>query len=179
MRPFVFGQRLQAKRCGGRSIQKSEFRIQNEEAVGSCRPSQKPLWPGSKVCLVRNCRMCKQFRCLMRVQRNPSRNPKPKELVEAKRIAALPLDIQRLHPSALPSDPSNLGHIDTYGSLPEFYIDKPFRCRDCGKEEIWRAADQKWYYEEAKGHIDATAVRCHDCRQARKTKGAAGEIGSK
>lgn len=40
----------------------------------------------------------------------------------------------------------------------------------CGKEEIWKAADQKWYYEEAKGHIDARAVRCHDCRVTRKVK---------
>jgi hypothetical protein len=51
-----------------------------------------------------------------------------------------------------------LDHINTYGFLPRFYIDRPFQCRDCGKEEIWRAADQKWYYEEAKGHTDATAL---------------------
>jgi hypothetical protein len=55
--------------------------------------------------------------------------------------------------------------------LPEFYIDKPFRCRDCGKEEIWKAADQKWFYEEAKAHMDATAVRCHDCRKGKKGQG--------
>ena len=36
--------------------------------------------------------------------------------------------------------------------------------REIPLEEIWRAADQQWYYEEAKGHIDARAVRCHDCR---------------
>ena len=108
----------------------------------------------------------------MRAQKNTGRNPTAKELAEARRIAALPEDIQRGHPSAVPADHSKLDHINTYGLLPEFYIDRPFQCRDCGKEEIWRAADQKCYYEEAKGHIDATAVRCHDCRKARKEKKA-------
>jgi len=93
------------------------------------------------------------------------RSPSAQELREAKRIAALRPSQQRDHPSAVAADPSKLAHINTYGALPEFYIDQPFSCRDCGKAEIWRAADQKWYYEEAKGHIDAKAVRCHDCRK--------------
>jgi hypothetical protein len=99
-------------------------------------------------------------------------NPTAKQLSEAKRIAALSEEAQRHHPSALLADRSKLNHINTYGWLPEFYINKPFRCRDCGKEEIWKAADQKWYYEETKHHMDATAVRCHDCRKARKPKNA-------
>lgn len=106
----------------------------------------------------------------MPVQRNAGRNPTAKELAEAKRIAALPEEAQRQHPSALPADQSKLGHINTYGCLPEFYIDRPFRCCECGKEEIWKAADQKWYYEETKAHVDAKAVRCHDCRKRRKMK---------
>ena len=106
----------------------------------------------------------------MPAQQNTGCNPTAKELAEAKRIAALPEDVQRRHPSAVPADQSKLDHINTYGLLPEFYIDRPFSCRECGKEEIWRAADQKWYYEEAKGHMDARAVRCHDCRKARKAK---------
>ena len=96
------------------------------------------------------------------------RDPSPRALAEAKRIASLPLDAQRTHPSAVPADHDRLAHINTYGALPDYYIDRPFACRDCGKEEIWRAADQKWYYEEAKGHIDATAVRCHVCRERRR-----------
>ena len=103
-------------------------------------------------------------------QRNTGRDPTAEELAEAKRVAALPEDEQRRHPSAVPADRSKLGHINTYGDLPEFYIDIPFRCRDCGKEEIWRAADQKWYLEEAKHNYHAQAVRCHDCRMARKGK---------
>src|SRR5688572_29028998 len=92
----------------------------------------------------------------MPVEGNTGRDPTMKELEEAKRIAGLHKDVQRGHPAAIKADKSKLGHINTYGSLPEFYIDKPFRCRDCGKEEIWKAADQKWFYEEAKAHMDAT-----------------------
>ena len=100
---------------------------------------------------------------------NTGRNPTAKELTEATRIAALPQHVQQQHPAALPADLAKLDHINTYGVLPEFYVDRPFRCRDCGQEEIWRAADQKWYYEEAKGHMDAGAVCCHACRRARKS----------
>ena len=105
---------------------------------------------------------------MTRRSRDTGRDPSPAELREAKRIAALPADVRRNHPAAVPADHSKLDHINTYGCLPDFYIDQPFSCRDCGKEEIWRAADQKWYYEEAKGHIDARAVECHDCRTKKK-----------
>src|SRR6266478_5481807 len=104
----------------------------------------------------------------MRRKPKTGADPTAKELAEAKRITALPKEIQQQHPSAVRADPSKLDHINTHGPLPEFYIDRPFRCRDCGKEEIWKAVDQKWYYEETKAHTDAIAVRCHDCRKARK-----------
>ncbi|MEM8816748.1 MAG: zinc-ribbon domain containing protein [Pseudomonadota bacterium] len=96
------------------------------------------------------------------------RDPSASELREAKRVAELHAAQQKTHPAAVVADPSKLSHINTYGELPEFYIDKPFSCRNCGKEEIWKAESQKWYYEEAKGHIDATAVECHECRKAKK-----------
>ena len=103
---------------------------------------------------------------------NTGRNPSEKDLREAERISALHPIQQKHHPSALPADPGKLDHINTYGSLPEYYIDRPFVCRLCGKREIWRAQDQKWYYEEAKGHTDALAVECHDCRKAKKPVGS-------
>ncbi|MDX1697409.1 MAG: zinc-ribbon domain containing protein [Thiohalobacterales bacterium] len=104
----------------------------------------------------------------MAKRKNTGRDPSPAELREADRIAQLHPLQQKDHPSAVPADHSKLDHINTYGSLPDFYIDRPFICRVCGKREIWRARDQKWYYEEAKGHIDAFAVKCHDCRTRRK-----------
>jgi hypothetical protein len=103
------------------------------------------------------------------------RDPSPKKLREADRIAQLHPTQQKNHPSTVSADPNKLSHINTYGSLPEYYIDQPFTCRRCGKCEIWRARDQKWYYEEAKGHIDARAVECHDCRKQRKQGGKVDE----
>jgi hypothetical protein len=98
------------------------------------------------------------------------RNPSEKELREAERVMKLHPLQRKTHPSAIQSETSKLDHINTYGSLPEYYIDQPFICRKCGKREIWKAKDQKWYYEEAKGHIDARAVECHDCRIERKQR---------
>ena len=95
---------------------------------------------------------------------NTGRDPTTKELLEAERVAALHPTQQSGHASAVPADHCALSHINTYGTLPDFYIDKTFVCRSCDKKEIWRARDQKWYYEVAKGHIDSTAVKCYDCR---------------
>ena len=104
----------------------------------------------------------------MRRRRQAGRAVIETEIREANRVLSLTPLQQRGHPSAVPADHSKLSHINTYGSLPEFYLDRPFTCRVCGKVEIWRAKDQKWYYEEAKGHIDAKAVECHECRAPKK-----------
>lgn len=45
------------------------------------------------------------------------------------------------------------------------YVDKPFKCIDCDKEQVWTASQQKWYYEVAKGSLYATAIRCRACRR--------------
>lgn len=53
-----------------------------------------------------------------------------------------------------------------------FYMDEPFTCKDCGVEEVWRATQQKWWYETIQGDVWTTAVRCNACRKkenARKT----------
>ncbi|MCG6891342.1 MAG: zinc-ribbon domain-containing protein [Gammaproteobacteria bacterium] len=92
------------------------------------------------------------------------RNPSAKQLRAAEHVLNLNPLQRKTHPSAIQADPNKLAHINTYGSLPEYYVDQPFTCRKCGKREIWKATDQKWYYEEARGHIDAKAVECHDCR---------------
>ena len=102
--------------------------------------------------------------------RDTGRDSSLKECAEAERIQALPSEQQKSHPRAVTADPARLQHINTYGALPEFYIDRPFTRRKCGKREIWRAADQKWYYEEAKGHIGSRAGECHACRVAKRSR---------
>src|SRR5687767_8462143 len=51
-----------------------------------------------------------------------------------------------------------------------FYADRPFRCKDCGKEEVWTATQQKWWYEVAKGFAWSTAVRCRACRRKEQSR---------
>jgi Probable zinc-ribbon domain len=78
-------------------------------------------------------------------------------------------------------NPSLLRPTNSY-SIPdfverEFYVDKPFRCKDCGKSEIWTASQQKWWYETAKGDVWTTAIRCRPCRRRERIrKGAARRI---
>ncbi|MCP4875957.1 MAG: hypothetical protein GY896_10865 [Gammaproteobacteria bacterium] len=104
------------------------------------------------------------------------RNPDNKALIEAERVTRLLPSQQKNHPTTVPADVSKLDHINTYGSLPEYYIDQVFTCRQCGQHEIWKAEDQNWYYEDAKGHIDAIAVKCHACRKQKSAKGVAEQV---
>lgn len=69
-----------------------------------------------------------------------------------------------LQPGMVLADRDKLAHNNTYGLLPFFYVDYAFTCRDCGSQEVWTAKQQKWWYEEAQGHIDSRAVRCRPCR---------------
>lgn len=92
---------------------------------------------------------------------------KAKRLKRAKKLRGLDTTkkVKELPISAIPANHEELDHNNTYGILPEYYIDTPFVCRDCGSEEIWTAKQQKWWYEIAKGHIDSHAVRCYACRK--------------
>lgn len=101
----------------------------------------------------------------MSMNSSPGPEPSEEEFREALRIERLPPREQMRHPSAIRSDQDKLAHVNTYGELPRFYIDRPFECTDCGRRQIWRASAQKRYYEDQKGHIDARAVRCRSCRK--------------
>jgi hypothetical protein len=46
-----------------------------------------------------------------------------------------------------------------------YYLDEPSACVDCGKADVWTAAQQKWWYEIAKGDVWKTARRCLPCRR--------------
>ena len=54
-------------------------------------------------------------------------------------------------PGAVMADPLQLTHNNTYGLLPRFYVDKVVECRQCGKEEVWPAERQKWWYRSREG----------------------------
>lgn len=71
---------------------------------------------------------------------------------------------------------SALAPNNSYGA-PEFvrrgyYVDLPFRCKACGKEEVWTATRQKWWYEVAKGFVYSTATLCRACRRKEQARRA-------
>jgi len=57
---------------------------------------------------------------------------------------------------------------NSYSPPPTVYLDREFTCIDCGRREVWTAEQQKWWYEVAKGTLYSTAIRCRDCRSARR-----------
>lgn len=66
-------------------------------------------------------------------------------------------------------NPYQLCPTNSYG-IPHFvdrgyYVDQPFECKDCGKNEVWTATQQKWWYELAKGNVWTTAIQCLQCRK--------------
>lgn len=73
-------------------------------------------------------------------------------------------------------NPELLRPTNSYG-IPdfverEFYVDRPFVCKDCGKSEVWAATQQKWWYETAKGDVWTVAVRCRPCRRRERERRA-------
>ena len=76
------------------------------------------------------------------------------------RKGRLPVDPQKIRAPAFLSSPW----------IPDFYEDASFTCKDCGKQEVWTASQQKWWYEVAGGYIETTAIRCRACRKIEKIR---------
>ena len=77
-------------------------------------------------------------------------------------------------------NPALLRPTNSY-SIPDFvergyYVDRSFRCKDCGKAEVWSPTQQKWWYESAKGDVWTTAVRCRPCRRRERERVAAARV---
>jgi hypothetical protein len=83
------------------------------------------------------------------------------------------MDGVELPKGAVLADLSQQAPNNSY-SPPLYYVDRPFTCEDCGREEVWTASQQKWYYEVAKGPIYATAVRCAESTTSGRQPPAAG-----
>jgi hypothetical protein len=105
---------------------------------------------------------------------------KTRRLERAARLAvqlttqnALALQTLRL-PGMAPADHELLARYNnSYGEMPRYYLDRLFRCRECGAEAVWTARQQKWWYEEMRGSINGIPVRCLACRRARRARIAA------
>jgi hypothetical protein len=96
---------------------------------------------------------------------------------EAKKVALTKSPERRFRPVlGPPVNEELLAPNNSYGA-PEFvrrgyYVDMPFRCIGCGKEEVWTVTQQKWWYEVAKGFAYSTAVRCRVCRRKKRERSA-------
>ena len=69
-----------------------------------------------------------------------------------------------------------LAPYNSYG-VPRFvengyYVDIPFQCAQCGKEEVWTGSQQKWWYEVAKGYVYSSAKHCRTCRRREQRRRA-------
>jgi len=108
----------------------------------------------------------KQKRTEIRIKREKRSRKKSEKLAKADttaRLAKRPINVVAANVEAL-------AHNNTYGPLPLFYVDKPFVCRDCGKAEVWTAAQQKWWYEVPK--VILTQMRCAVVRAVAKNSNA-------
>ena len=97
---------------------------------------------------------------------------KESRLIRAKALIEVDPRYDSPPSGAVLADATKLAHNNTYDTLPKFYLDKLVTCRDCGAEEVWPAERQKWWYEEAKGNINTTAVLCRICRAIAKQEKA-------
>ena len=107
-------------------------------------------------------------------------NKQKRAELRARREARLLLTAQKagLHARKLgvPVDPDQLAPDDTHcNSRPDFavrgyYVDQPFECRGCGEPQNWTAAQQKWWYEVAKGNVWTKARFCRPCRRLERAR---------
>ena len=73
-----------------------------------------------------------------------------------------------------PCNASLLAPYNSYG-VPAFvergyYVDTPFACAHCHVDQVWRATQQKWWYEVAKGDTRTVANRCRLCRRKERER---------
>src|SRR5262249_39656024 len=102
-------------------------------------------------------------------QRREELAARSKSRAEKQRAAKRKVEIEQMSRRGAIVDTSKLARNRSYGA-PEFmsrgyYEDLPFTCQRCGKEEVWAATQQKWWYEVAKGDVWTTAKFCRPCRR--------------
>jgi hypothetical protein len=93
--------------------------------------------------------------------------------------AAKAREARKLDPPSFgtaPCNPELLAAYNSYGVPPfverGYYLDTAFECAACGKQEVWRATQQKWWYEVAKGNVESRAKLCRSCRRAERERRA-------
>jgi hypothetical protein len=96
------------------------------------------------------------------VQRLRAAEKKRVQTIEEKRRLGVAVDLTKLSEYGPLTLPAFVGR--------GYYVDRPFKCKDCGKEELWTATQQKWWYEVAKGDVRSHATQCNACRRKRRER---------
>lgn len=73
-------------------------------------------------------------------------------------------DAAEIPADAIPVDPDKVIPGSAWSPVT-FYQDQPFRCRDCGVSGVWKADDQRWYFETVRVPHNRSATRCLPCRR--------------
>jgi len=98
----------------------------------------------------------------LRAEREARQKAKAISLREHRNREKIPTDAVLCHPDLLaPSGSYSVPPFVTCG----YYVDIPFQCVDCQKQEVWLATQQQWWYEVAKGNVASGANRCRSCRK--------------
>jgi len=94
----------------------------------------------------------------------PSNNDIPYDVV---RKSCFRYQRQTIFPeTAIRADTSR----QNYSVVPlEYYVDILKECRNCKRQFIFFALEQKYWYEELRFWIDADCVRCPKCRKQKRT----------
>ncbi len=72
---------------------------------------------------------------------------------------------------AVPVDPDLINLGGSY-HRPTFFTNQPFTCQDCGSDCVWKAEDQRWYFETFHAPYYETAKRCRVCRRNERQRKA-------
>jgi hypothetical protein len=51
-----------------------------------------------------------------------------------------------------------------------WYVDATFICLDCGREFVFTASEQRFWYEDRRFWIDSLPKRCAECRKAERAR---------
>src|SRR5690349_17748345 len=108
------------------------------------------------------------------MRENRAKRRSPAEVLAAARAAREKLKAATAEArlGRVKSDRSKIFSRSVLPSVPDYYRDRWFECKICGTRELWTAQQQKIWYEEQGGEIEAIAIHCRECRRKEKARKA-------
>lgn len=76
----------------------------------------------------------------------------------------------KLPSGAVRGDPSQQEYCTAHHVPKYFYVNEHRTCVQCGEDFVFRAEEQKFWYETLKFNFGSVAIRCPSCRRKRRTE---------